>query len=100
MIQVSARGAKDSHTDARRWFVRLFSDRYVKVFLAAFMLAGGVNLSSGASAKTGAQFAQAAQSQDCSATCLSDQEKCAAEGATEEYCAYEFKQCKKGCEKK
>ncbi|MGO9236174.1 MAG: hypothetical protein ACLP4V_19650 [Methylocella sp.] len=90
MIEVSSRRASDAegHFGAGGLFVRLFSDRRIRMAAAISLLAGGFNI-------TGRAYAQDAAS--CVEKCKADEKQCLHNGSSEELCDYDSKACQKAC---
>jgi hypothetical protein len=96
MNHVSSGIASDAEgqVNARRQFVRLFSDHPIRMAAAALMLAGSFNIPSRA-------YAQATEdAPSCIEKCKADEKACLNSGASEELCDYDSKSCQKACEKK
>jgi hypothetical protein len=93
MIKVSSGRASDAEgqVKARGRFGRLLSDHPVRVAATVLMFAGGFTITSSA-------YAQAAQdTASCVEKCTSDEKTCLNQGASEEMCDYDKKQCQKAC---
>jgi hypothetical protein len=90
MIQFRSRRASDAGRQviARGRFIRLFSDHLIGVAAAILLLAGGFNI-------TGRAYAQNTAS--CVEKCTTDEKQCLHDGASEEMCDYDKKQCQKTC---
>jgi hypothetical protein len=92
MIEVSSRRASDAegYVTTGGWFVRLLSDHRIRVAVAAaaLMLAGGFTIS---------RSAYAQDATNCVEKCTTDEKQCLHDGASEEMCDYDKKQCQKTC---
>jgi hypothetical protein len=90
MIEVSSGRASDAegHFSAGRRFVRLLSDRRIRVAAAILLLAGGFNITSRAYAQDSAS---------CVEKCKADEKQCLHNGSSEELCDYDSKACQKAC---
>jgi len=90
MIKVSSGRASDAegHFSAGGRFVRLLSDRRIRVAAAILLLAGGFNITSRAYAQDSAS---------CVEKCKADEKQCLHDGSSEELCDYDSKACQKAC---